>query len=57
MTFKLKPCPLCGGEAELLPDFTIEYFVCCKECHLSTNKYYEDYQAVEAWNRREKENK
>ena len=60
---KLKPCPFCGGEAEL--EITGLYWdvnckrwdVNCKRCLANVGAYkcYNKKQAVEAWNRRYKE--
>lgn len=51
---KLKPCPFCGGKAELLivPDKMTRWVIrcvkgcCCQFPHVS------DHDAVEEWNRR-----
>lgn len=63
MPIELKPCPFCGGEAEINPhsfwnekekDFTDKTFgVVCGECQTSGNQFYgTEAEAVEAWNRR-----
>ena len=60
---ELKPCPFCGGKAELShTDITSEYgrtsFVFCTKCTASgrmisvSPKYCSDECAIEAWNRR-----
>ena len=62
---KLKPCPFCGGKAEL--GHTIKEsaygntsFVFCTNCSANgkmirvSSKYSSDERAIEAWNRREK---
>lgn len=59
MAEKLKPCPFCGGEAELvnidaagvqgIPD---PVTVCCKECKCSTNWFSKEWEAIDAWNSR-----
>ena len=56
---ELKPCPFCGGQAELQAEkieseFTIEtyYRVSCAECLCSMGEYVYANHAVEAWNRR-----
>ena len=52
---KLKPCPFCGGEAEVVAN---EYFadVSCKdgECRGFTDylTFKKKSEAIEAWNRR-----
>lgn len=54
---KLKPCPFCGGEAELIHDELFS-FVKCKMCSAEARivkvsaRYCADEIAVEAWNRR-----
>ena len=53
---ELKPCPFCGGKAEV--DRTWwweewEYYVYCSQCHVKTAKYHFDAEeAIEAWNMR-----
>ena len=57
MSEKLKPCPFCGGDAEL-SDFETISKVICKKCGAesrliaSSSKYCSDEKAIEAWNRR-----
>ncbi len=52
---KLKPCPFCGGEAEIIDN---EYFVdvSCKDHHCrgwaDSLSYKSKEQAIKAWNRR-----
>ena len=56
----LKPCPFCGGEAEVTDEDSYgfsdgDWFVCCTECHtyLGFDSQYETPQeAIEAWNAR-----
>lgn len=62
----LKPCPFCGSEAELVWTHTSvpHPFVRCRfgefkhpKCHGTvtvTHEYYQEEEAVEAWNRRAK---
>lgn len=57
---ELKPCPFCGGEAELSsPRFIPHAWVACKKCGVSTPTHTAftpreaKEQAVNAWNRRE----
>ena len=47
---KLKPCPFCGGEAEVLDH--INYYVGCSNCGVSTKGYGKEIKAVTAWNTR-----
>lgn len=53
---KLKSCPFCGGEAELEIN-GLYWDVNCKRCLANVGAYkcYNKKQAVEAWNRRYKE--
>ena len=58
---ELKPCPFCGGEAELNHSITGTYFdVVCKDpyCRGFTRvcNYSTEEKAIEAWNRRVSEN-
>lgn len=64
MRGELKPCPFCGGRAELLvKEFAIsgckaKAFVRCTECGAESDCYSENIsycandRATEAWNRR-----
>lgn len=54
---KLKPCPFCGGKAEMLineyNDSRKEYLVACAECDGMVERWREtEEEAVEQWNRR-----
>ena len=57
---KLKPCPFCGGEAELVQHQVVGYpddfYVECvtNECIMSLGGlcYETEKEAIEAWNRR-----
>lgn len=51
----LKPCPFCGGEAEVNHyNHVIEwmYEVRCPYCGCGTDGNKAEYGAIEAWNRR-----
>lgn len=55
----LKPCPFCGGEAELESRFfpysypTQDwYYVYCKSCNVQVDEYESKEKAIEAWNKR-----
>ena len=56
----LKPCPFCGGEADILEHqyqgcFTT-YGVVCLDCYSGTDWSFEtEDEAIAAWNRRAKE--
>ena len=47
---KLKPCPFCGGEAEMFGNESV-VFVGCKECTCIT-EWDDDISAEIGWNRR-----
>lgn len=50
---ELKPCPHCGGEAELRRSKSGDYTVRCAECGARTRQYHENEGgAMWAWNRR-----
>lgn len=63
---ELKPCPFCGGEAVVdhwelsSPDEGWEderediYYIVCSECGSETYEYRSKEEAIEAWNRRKK---
>ena len=67
MPNELKPCPFCGGEAEIVPHkFFSEilkawmvdcYGVECKNCHTSGYQFWgTEAHAIAAWNRRTYDN-
>ena len=49
---QLKPCPFCGGDAELEHDttFTNRFYVKCRECAESTYGFHTLDEAIDAWN-------
>lgn len=62
---ELKPCPFCGGEAEIIKShgqkidtrtmpYRVALAVACKnmECGANMGNWYERAEAVAAWNRR-----
>jgi len=55
---KLKPCPFCGGKAELVdcgigPD---RYFVRCQKCDtVQGGLWMQKQTAIKRWNRRAKD--
>ena len=58
----LKPCPFCGGEADVIEHLFYEhdslYGLQCKKCKAKTYLFYEsEEKAIEAWNRRAGEEK
>ena len=53
MTDKLKPCPFCGGEAEMLNYSPSEWLVVCPTCDGMVERWRNtEKEAVEQWNRR-----
>jgi len=46
---ELKPCPFCGGEAEI-DEFPFSIF--CMSCFAETKGCQSVKEAIEAWNRR-----
>ena len=50
MENKLKPCPLCGGEAILYRNIIIQ--VHCKNCEFGTCICHSEEEAIERWNHR-----
>lgn len=61
----LKPCPFCGGEAEINTRYIGYgsiglgahdwYTVVCKNCDTRSHEYKAKIQAIDAWNLREKQ--
>lgn len=56
MADKLKPCPFCGGEAEITKTFlygkVAGYFASCKKCDCQLRTYASKQGAKNSWNRR-----
>jgi Lar family restriction alleviation protein len=56
MTEKLKPCPFCGSTSLYFPDKPVfDYFIHCDNCGCNTDSFTNAESAIEAWNRRAKE--
>lgn len=51
---KLKKCPFCGGEAEIIGGKTEDEvaWVVCKQCYAESPVHSSKKDAVNAWNRR-----
>jgi Lar family restriction alleviation protein len=49
---KLKPCPFCGGKAEMVSDFEDEHYVYCTGCKGGWKTMENPEEAAAAWNRR-----
>ena len=52
---ELKPCPFCGGEAEVLSSIRLNeqtFFAWCDNCESRGYYYNTEADAVEAWNTR-----
>ena len=51
---KLKPCPFCGGKAELLivPGRVASWLVKCKKGCCNQMPHVSDHDAIEEWNTR-----
>lgn len=47
MMADLKPCPMCGGTADLK-----RFHIRCTHCRLRTDDYTHNVDAIAAWNRR-----
>ena len=54
MDYSLKPCPFCGGKAEMQTLYAPlhEYFVKCRKCGIEQKLYKSRRTATIAWNRR-----
>lgn len=51
---KLKPCPFCGGKAQVYQDYTSHYLVQCTKCGITTLHYGDTQSPKDVWNRRTK---
>jgi Lar family restriction alleviation protein len=52
MSEKLKPCPFCGGQADIIRSANHWFFVRCPACEASKPGFETENDAVEAWNSR-----
>lgn len=52
----LKPCPFCGGDADIMLDEVgvfVEYLPCCQSCDGMIERWFNtEEEAAAAWNRR-----
>ena len=49
---EIKPCPFCGGEAEVRAYTLTLQFVQCKVCNASSTAFPNNEDAIKSWNRR-----
>jgi len=57
-TAELKPCPFCGGEANVVKyavSYGRVYSVACAYCNCRTGRYSSREKAADVWNRRDGE--
>ena len=56
MPIELKPCPFCGGKAQLRYDIMGCYYIECQQCRIKTTVFDAlvggKKMAIETWNRR-----
>lgn len=50
---ELKPCPFCGGKAEIITLMGVNAkYIQCENCRISTEVSGEEKILIELWNRR-----
>lgn len=53
---QIKPCPFCGGEAEInttgIKNYNLHFYVFCTACFAETTQYACQDWAESAWNKR-----
>ena len=55
---KLKPCPFCGGEANIMHMDGYPYWVYCEDCGVKVyGRILDKEESIRAWNRRAKDEK
>lgn len=52
MSEELKPCPFCGGDAQIDEICGEEYSAECKNCEIGTYFNTDKQKVIDAWNRR-----
>ena len=52
MSYELKPCPFCGGEAATGQDTSLWWLVWCQDCGFAKDELHDRSEAIAAWNRR-----
>lgn len=52
---ELKPCPFCGSEAKFTEPYKNIYVVSCPNCGVGSAIFSNLGEAIEAWNRRYKD--
>ena len=52
MSVKINPCPFCGGEANFINIVGCGGKVICKNCWNESKFYYDEIDAIDAWNSR-----
>lgn len=57
ISMNLDPCPLCGGESEVVKPKRYRVAIECKECRLRTRSviYTSELQLIQEWNTRHTE--
>lgn len=49
---EMKPCPFCGGKAEVVHGFGFDNIVQCEDCFTETRICETPEEAIEVWNKR-----
>jgi Lar family restriction alleviation protein len=49
---RLKPCPFCGGRAGIRKIMSVNAWIVCLRCHVTTGNEVSEHVARAAWNRR-----
>ena len=55
-TPELKPCPFCGGKADIKEAFPESYIVYCVICECMFARFFKDEETARSeWNKRERD--